>query len=450
MVSPYRRCDGVTRRDLLQVGALGALGLTIADWLGWRRVATGTRAELPVRARSCILIWLDGGPSHLDLWDLKPDAPEEVRGPFRPIATNVPGVQICEHLPLLSQRMHQLLLVRSMTSPLGEHNLGTHYMLTGYKPSPVLEYATFGAWVSAVRPANGVLPSFVAIPDFHVGGGTFRGHGFLPPHTGPFSVSADPARPDFRVPDLEYFPGVTPMRLERRRVFAQALDRFSRLVEENAQPVPDPEFEQAYRMVTSAEARRAFDLSEEPDRVRDRYGRRTVGQACLLARRLVERGVPFVTVNHRGWDTHQDAVVRLRDGFAGAQTPVGLIPSLDRALAALLDDLAARGLLDETLVLVMGEFGRTPKVNTSGGRDHWPRVFSLAMAGAGIPAGGVVGSSDAMGESPKERPITPADLAATVLTLLGIDPSTTRYTSDGRPVRAAPQEAQVIREIVAS
>jgi hypothetical protein len=275
------------------------------------------------------------------------------------------------------------------------------------------------------------------------------GHGFLPAATGPFSVGGDPAQPNFQVRDLDLFPGVTQQRLSRRKRFLHALDRLSAAVEAAPADMPlDPEFEQAYRLITSQEAKQAFDVASEPDAVRRRYGYKTIGQGCLLARRLVEREVPFVTVNDLGWDTHTDLITRLKDGYTGARQPVGLIPSFDQAFAALIDDLRERGLLDETLIIAMGEFGRTPKLNVSGGRDHWPRVFSVALAGGGIRGGRVVGASDSVGESPSERPVTPADLAATVYTLLGIDPAGTITTSDQRPVRVAPESGALISELV--
>ncbi|MGH7129883.1 MAG: DUF1501 domain-containing protein, partial [Planctomycetaceae bacterium] len=242
-------------------------------------------------------------------------------------------------------------------------------------------------------------------------------------------------------------PGVTTDRLARRREFVTALDRLSRTVERSGSTPSDPHFEQAYRLITSPEAKRAFDLDEEPASVRNRYGRKTVGQSTLLARRLIERGVPFVTVNHRGWDTHADAYTRLKEGYTGAKVPVGLVPSLDLALSALLDDLKDRSLLDETLIVVMGEFGRTPKLNTQGGRDHWPRVFSVLLAGGGVVGGQVIGASDAVGESPADRPVTPADLAATIYTLLGIDPQLELHTSDGRPVRLT-YDGKLIEELL--
>jgi len=212
-------------------------------------------------------------------------------------------------------------------------------------------------------------------------------------------------------------------------------------------PPADPQLEQAYQLITSNEAKQAFNLSQEPANIRAAYGSRSIGQCCLLARRLVERGVPFVTVNNIGWDTHQDAYTRLKEGYTGAQIPVGLIPSLDVALATLLDDLHQRGLLEQTLVVVMGEFGRTPKINTEGGRDHWPRVFSVALAGGGVRGGQVIGASDSVGEGPHDRPVTPTDLMATIYTLLGIDPYTELKTGDGRPI-ALVRGGEVIRELI--
>jgi hypothetical protein len=452
------RCDGVKRRDVLRVGVVAGFGLNLPLWLRSRATANERAAAATAKAKSCILIWLDGGPSHLETFDPKPDAPAEVRGPLGTIATALSGVRICDQLPHLAKLMKDIALIRSVTSPLGEHNFGTHYLMTGYKPTPVLEYPSYGSVVAQVRGQRGVLPPHVAVPNFQTGGGRFSGGGFLPEQFRPFSVGGDPARPDFAVRDLEFFPAVTPERLRRRRDFLADLDRFRRAAEEGAEaeketaaansPLSDPQFEQAYRLVTSPEAKKAFDLSAEKPEVRGRYGPRTIGQSGLLARRLVERGVPFVTVNNVGWDTHDNLYTRLKEGYTGAKVPVGLIPSLDLALAALLEDLKVRGLLDETLVLVMGEFGRTPKLNTLGGRDHWPRVFSVLAAGGGVRGGQVIGSSDAVGESPKDRPVTPADLACTIYALLGIAPTHELHTADGRPVRVS-QEGEVVRELLA-
>jgi hypothetical protein len=426
------------RRDALRVGGLTALGLTLPDLCRLR--ASG--ASPPPRAKSCILLWLDGGPSHLETFDLKPDAPSEVRGPFRPTDTNVPGVRVCELMANTARVMDKVAVVRSVTSPLGEHGLANHYLMTGYKPSPVLDYPSYGAVLSHTRGGSPTLPAYVAVPDAKATAGA----GFLGAAHRPFAVGSDPARPDFRVRDLDFYPGVTTERVERRREFVTQLDRFQQEAEAEP-PTADPGFEQAYRLVTSPEAKRAFDLSRESTATRARYGPRTFGQSCLLARRLVERGVGFVTVNFPGWDTHANLVVQLKEGYAGAREGVGLIPTFDRGFAALVNDLADRGLLDETLVVAMGEFGRTPKLNTQGGRDHWPRVFSVALAGGGVKGGQVVGASDRVGESPSDRPVTPADLARTIYTLLGIDPDRELQTADGRPVQIN-QGGQVVRELL--
>lgn len=450
-----RRCDGLHRRDALKVGVLSGLGLGLglADFLAGlacaapaggsqggssggalatgaaRETRGGTSPGRRARAKSCILLWLDGGPSHLETFDLKPQAPAEVRGPFRPISTAVSGIQICEHLSETARVMNHLTVLRSLTSPLGEHGLANHYLLTGYEPVPALTYPHFGAVVSALRPPRtaAILPPNVALPS---AGGV--GAGFLGAAHEPFVIARDPARPDFQVPDLDLFPEVDVNRLERRREFLQALDRWQERVE--AQAPTDPAFAQAFRLVTSPQAKSAFDLTQESPQTKARYGPRTFGQSCLLARRLVEREVPFVTVHSSGWDTHQNLVRDLREGYAGADPGVGLIPTFDRGFAALIQDLADSGRLDETLVVAMGEFGRTPKINPQGGRDHWPRVFSAVVAGGGVRGGQVLGASDRVGESPAEQPITPKDLAFSLYSLLGLDPQHELLTNDGRPV----------------
>jgi hypothetical protein len=425
---------GISRRDALRVGGLTALGLGLADFARRRAVAEAAGAPA-ARARHCILIWLDGGPSHLETFDLKPEAPSEVRGPFQPIDTRVPGLRISEYLPRTAALLDRVAIVRSVTSTLGEHNFGSQYLLTGYKPTPALTYPGMGAVLAHQTAPGGWLPPHVAIPDYNAAAGA----GYLPAHCAPFAVGGDPAKADFRVRDLDAFPGVTPERLRRRRGFLADFDRFRGDVEAAATDQPaDADFDRAYRLVTSAQARAAFDLAAEPPEMRARYGDRTIGQSCLLARRLVEAGVPFVTVTDDGWDTHDNLFNRLKEGYTGGT--VGKVPNLDVAYAALLSDLADRGLLDETLVVLMGEFGRTPKLNTMGGRDHWPRVFSVALAGGGARGGQVVGRSDERGESPADGAVTPADLATTIFTLLGIDPALELHTADGRPVRVGTGE----------
>ena len=420
-------CDGLRRRDFVRLGGLAALGLGLTT-------PNTVTANENSKAKRCILIWLDGGPSHLETFDLKPDAPQEVRGPFQPTKTSVTGEHICELMPRTATLLKHLAIIRSLTSNLGEHNFGTHYLLTGYKPTPVLEYPGFGSVIASVEDGEHILPPHVAVPNFRVGGANFSGHGFLPKTYAPFSAGGDPAKPKFQVENLDFYPGLTSQRVDRRRRFLQKLDSFARAADEGNVETGNPQFEQAYRLATSQRAREAFQLEDEPAKVRAKYGPRTIGQSCLLARRLIERDVSFVTVNNPGWDTHENVYTRLKEGYTGAKVPAGLVPSLDLALSGLVEDLLERGLFDETLIVVMGEFGRTPKLNTAGGRDHWPRVFSVLLAGAGIPGGQVIGASDATGEGPAQRAVTPSDLAASIYTLLGVDPKHTLLTPDGRPV----------------
>ena len=285
-----------------------------------------------------------------------------------------------------------------------------------------------------------MLPPHVSAPGVV---SAVSGNGYLPTSTAPFTVGKD-----FRIRNLDFYRGIDLDRIDRRLQIVGAMDQFSRIQDASASAELDPDLERAYNLIASKDAKRAFDLSEEPAALRERYGNdggKGIGQGCLLARRLVERGVPFVTVNSTGWDTHRN-IAELKSRYP--TDTKGHLPSLDRALSALITDLSDRGLLDETLVVVMGEFGRTPKINPTGGRDHWPNVFSVVMAGAGIEGGQIIGSSDSLGELPANNPITPSDLSATIFTLLGINPAMELHTSDGRPVRVAPDGARVIEELV--
>lgn len=433
-----RRCDGITRRDVLRIASLGPLGLGLTDLIDRRASAKAAKAAT---AKSCILLWLDGGPSHLETFDLKPNAPAEVRGPFNPIATNVSGIDISELLPNTAKVCNHLAIVRSMTSPLGEHGLANQYLMTGYKPTPVLQYPSYGAVISRFEAERGVLPSNIAIPEARSNGAGYLGKSYEP-----FETGGDPSKSDFQVRDLEFFPGVDEHRIARRREFLSEFDAAQSQIESNP-PATNDAFEKAYRMVTSKQAKDAFKLDQEKPALREQYGPRMFGQSCLLARRLVERGVSFVTVNNTGWDTHENLSLALRDGYSGAKVGVGLVPTFDMGFSALVNDLSQRGMLDETLVIAMGEFGRTPKLNTRGGRDHWPRVFSVVLAGGGVTGGQVIGSSDRVGESPEENPYSPADLAHTIYKLLGIDPNQELHTADGRPIRIS-QESRPIRELV--
>ena len=365
-----------------------------------------------------------------------------MRGEFNPIATSVPGVSISEVYPNLARAMDRMTLIRSMTSPEAEHDRAAHHLLTGYRPSQALVYPSYGSTVNKVRSGSvsSLLPPYVAVPDAPI----FSSSGYLTPAYDPFAVGGDPNDNGFRVRDLSPPDSLTLDRLRRRRAMVETLDGFARDLSETPLTTSRDQFaDQAYDLLTSSEAQTAFKIGDESAATRDRYGRNPVGQACLLARRLVERGVAFVTINDRGagplgWDTHQQNFAAIKGTLA---------PPIDQGLSSLIVDLAERGLLDSTLVVMMGEFGRTPKINQNAGRDHHGRANSLLMAGAGTPGGLVLGRTDPRGDSPADRPITPADLAATIYTALGIDPTSQFETPDGQPIRLV-DKGTAIREVL--
>ena len=410
-----------TRRQFL-VGSV--FGLTLADALAWGKQS---------KAKSCILVWLNGGPSHLDMFDLKPDAPVEIRGPFKPGRTPLDSVRVSEHLPQLAGMLDRCTLIRSVTSPEGNHDRASHYMLTGYRPTPALVYPAFSSVVAKEFGVGKTLPNVIAVPTAP----TYAGAGYLSGAFEPFSCSS--------VKDLES--PVPEDRLDRRRSMLAAVDRFCTAVEDL--PARDTFLEQAFGLVTSKEARAAFNVTLEDGKTRGRYGGSRLGQSCLLARRLVEAGARFVTVNDEGWDTHQDIHKTLAGNFVnGKYSYGGKLPELDLAVSALIEDLEARGLLESTLVIVMGEFGRTPKLNAIGGRDHWPRASSVLLAGGGVKRGQVVGETDPSGELPAERPVGPEDVLHTVYRALGIDADREYRTATGRPVKVL-DKGEVIREALA-
>lgn len=429
--SSSRRCDGIRRRDFLHVGLLTTLGLSVSDLLRWQvRAMASEPARKTAHATSCILIWLDGGPSHLDTFDLKPDAPAEIRSPFTTIPTGIAGIHLCEHLPRTAKVMREVALIRSLTHELGNHDTGARFLLTGHRPTPAFEHPSLGSLIAHGAGPGGTMPPYVAIPGDNVGGqSTAARAGYLPGAFSAFNVGKDPGR----VRDLDLPEGVSFDRSERRRDLLHKLDAFARTVEDaTATRNRDAFYQQAYRLLSSPEARGAFDLSQESAKTRERYGSSRVGAGCLLARRLVEAGSRFVTVVDTGWDTHQQIARELPDSrFPGS----GKLPSLDHAYAALLTDLRERGLLDSTLVVLLGEFGRTPKLNALGGRDHWPRAGFACLAGGGVQGGRVIGATNALGELPIERPVSPPDLAFTILKLLGVDPTRELTGPGGRPLR---------------
>jgi hypothetical protein len=443
-----RFCDGVTRRDVLRVGALSALGLSLADLL---RLQAAQAAGLPAAGRSpseksCILIYQAGGPSHLEMFDLKPDGPAETRGEFKPIKTNVPGFDISEHLPKLARTADKFTALRSVTHSNAGHGGGAHYMCTGKHPTagfqeglnrPNNQHPFFGSVVAQAKGVKRDLPPYIALPALLVYGGP----AFLGPAYMPFVIESDPASPSFSVRDLRTAPGVEAARLAERERLRYALDRQGkeRLVRPNAKVAAmDTFYQKAHDLITSEGAQRAFKLESETAKTRDAYGRTTFGQSCLLGRRMIEAGCRFVSIEHPGWDNHTTLFSTLKND---------LLPEMDSGISALLTDLADRGLLESTLVLAFGEFGRTPKINKEAGRDHWPNVGSVLIAGGGIRNGQAVGASDRSGEYPAERPITPEDLAATIYHCLGVDYRAVVETPLGRPVQIV-TDGEPIRELL--
>ncbi|HTE16974.1 MAG TPA: DUF1501 domain-containing protein, partial [Armatimonadota bacterium] len=406
----YRCCDGLTRRALLQVGTLTAAGLALPDLLRMRAAGAAGSAAEPDTA--VILLWLGGGPSHLDMYDMKPDAPAEIRGEFRPIATSVPGVRISEHLPRQAKIWDRLSVVRSVTHSGAAHETGAHWMMTGSPAAPGFAVApspSCGSIAAEQRgPNRAGLPAYVTVPNSPSGAGAAH----LGAAYAPFATGGDPADPAFALNDFHPPVQIAAERLAQRRELASTLDCLRRDVDERAAlGQADVHQQAAYEQIASAPARAAFDLGGEADLLRERYGRHTWGQSCLLARRLVEAGVTFATVNMGGWDTHGNNFEQLRRD---------LLPRYDQAFSALVEDLAQRGLDKKVLVLAAGEFGRTPRVNSVAGRDHWPGAGSVVFAGGGLKMGQAIGATDARGEYPTDRPYSPGEVLATVYHVLGI------------------------------
>jgi hypothetical protein len=422
----HRFCDGVSRRDFLGVGLISGLGLTLDGYL--RLAAAG---ELHGgKARAAIFINLAGGPSHLDTFDLKPEAPAEYRGEFKPIATNVPGMAICEHLPKLARCGDRYALLRGVTHSIADHNLGSQYMNSGNRPTPGMEYPGYGPVVSRELGALADLPSFVAIPN------TPQKASFLGIRHAPFQTNAVPSMgKPFSVRGITIGPGLTIAAVERRERLLTDVDAAFRGFETSSDLLEglDQFKKQGYGIITSPRARKAFDISQEPAGVAERFGNHGFGQSCLLACRLIEAGVRFVNVSFGNWDTHVQNFKALA-GTAGPKMQPGLLPRLDDGLSALLELLHERGLLDTTSVMVTGEFGRTPKINKTAGRDHWARSMCVLMAGGGVRGGQVLGASDAKGEMAKGDGIKPEDIAASFYQSLGIDHTKEYHTDTGRPI----------------
>lgn len=431
-------CDGVDRRGFLRVGSLAGLGM--ADILRWQRLSaaeSAVNAAIPSRRDiNCIFIFIIGGMAHQDLWDPKPDAPPEIRGEFRPISTAVPGLFVTDILPHVAKVTDKLAILRGLTHSDPDHTAGYHVMMTGAHPGVGGNFnrnkqnnnvhPSLGSMVAKVGGGNGSLPPYISVPNFLNSGGP----AFLGASYSPFVIEADPASPEFSVRDIVLPEGVADSRSSRRQAALRQINQLEAQVERNSKHVRAVDIfqEKAYSLMTSQRAKEAFDIARESPATREAYGMTSLGQCCLLGRRLVEAGCRFVSIENGHWDTHRKNAMSLRDL---------LVPSLDLGLYALLTDLDQRGMLDSTLVVVTTEFGRTPRINTMAGRDHWPQAFSIVMAGGGVKPGRVIGATDRQAAYVTERPVTPPDMAATVLMSLGIDPDITLQTPVGRPVQLA-------------
>jgi uncharacterized protein (DUF1501 family) len=443
-------CDGLTRRDFLHAGAISSLGLTLPAFQA-ARAETGK----PDKDVNCIMLFLVGAPSQIDTWDPKPDAPAEVRGPFKTIATNVPGMHITDIFPKLAGHCDKISLIRSVYhKATAVHDTGHQMMQTGRLFTGGIEHPHVGCVLTYLKGQRGDLPGHVLLPRpiGRTGGNMPHGQtaGYLGKSADPFVLNADPADPLFKVPDLLPPEYISAVRAERRQKMRAAVEESYAAFEQNAQAKQlDDNFNLAYRLMTSPQARAAFALDREPAAVRDRYGRTRFGQSCLLARRLIEAGVRFVTVNmfetvfdEVTWDIHGS-----RPFTDIAEMARQVAPNFDQAFSALLEDLEQRGLLTKTMVTAMGEFGRTPKINPAGGRDHHPGVWTILMGGGPLRGGRIVGESDELGYAPKTRPITPAEVAATLFEGLGLDIHKELPGPQGRPMPLVDFGAQPIREL---
>jgi hypothetical protein len=437
------RCPGnpfandFSRRGFLHVGLLGGLGLSLPQFLSME--ARAQQKHYKTRegvAKSVIQIFLPGGMAHQESWDPKPYAPTEYRGPFGTIDTSIKGIKFSENLKHTAKIADKMTIIRSMAHGEAAHERGTHNMFTGYKPSPALEYPAMGSVVAHELGPRNNLPPYVCVPSVP---NEFANSGYLSSAFGPFAIGSEPSRGDFKVRDLNMPGGVDDARFERRRSLLETVDHHFKTIEESdALDSMDAFYQHAYKLISSQEAREAFNLKAEPEAARNRYGMNTPGQRMLLARRLVEAGTRFVSLTAGGWDHHDN----IKNGIQQQ------LPPVDQAIAALISDLDERGLLDSTLVMVTSEFGRTPKINGTGGRDHWPRVFSVGLAGGGMHRGLVHGMSDALGGEPEEDMVGIEDLATTVYNQLGITGDKELMAPGDRPIEIV-DGGRIVDEILA-
>lgn len=416
-------CERFHRRDFLKIGAAGIFGLSLPDLLRLEAAAVPGRER---RANAVILLWLAGGPATIDMWDLKPAAPEGIRGSFRPIPTAVPGIQISEHLPRVARVLDRATLVRSLYHTIPSHGPATVFMTTGNKPTPALQYPSLGSLVARLLPAERTVPPYVAFSELR--NGAAGQAGYLGTAYNPFTVEGGGKGGGLRVRGVSRPAGFSLAQLENRDQLLHSFDQTFASLDRSTDLVGglDAFHKQALEILRSDKTRRAFDLAQEPLALRERYGIHPFGQGVLAARRLVEAGVRFVTISLGGWDTHGQNFDALKQR---------LLPPLDQTLSALIQDLNDRGLLDHTIVYCAGEFGRTPRINKNAGRDHWARSMAVLLAGGGFRAGYVHGRTDAQGIAPTTDPCTPDDLSATIFHCLGIDPHQELKTPTGRPMQ---------------
>jgi len=426
------------RRDFIRMGSIAGLGM--ADIMRMQQLygsEDSSRSDI-----NCIFLFIVGGMPHQDMWDLKPDAPSEIRGDFHKISTNVPGIQISDVIPQCATVMDKMTILRSMTHDDSDHGRGFHVMMSGKKAGAGdfngnqnnNQHPSIGSMVSHLGDP-GVLPPYISLPNFLNSGGP----SFLGPAHGPFVIDSDPAAPDFSVRDIALPTSVATRRGQLRQLALRQINQLEEEAEKVSKQVKsfDTFYEKAYDLMSSKEAREAFDISKEPEELRESYGMTSIGQCCLLARRMVEAGSRFVAVENGHWDTHRKNTYSLKDL---------LCPAFDQAVPALLNDLEQRGMLEKTLVVITTEFGRTPRINPLAGRDHWPNAFSIVMAGGGVNGGQVIGATDKQGAEVTDRPITPEDMVATILYGLGIDHKKILHTPLGRPVPTA-DSGNVVREL---
>ncbi|HTE21203.1 MAG TPA: DUF1501 domain-containing protein [Armatimonadota bacterium] len=440
MITGRGYCDRISRRQALRIGGSGMLaGMSLPALLQMQAEAA---TKKPAKAQACIFLFLEGGPSTIDMWDLKPDAPSEIRGPYKPIKTNVPGIEVGEHCGLCAKVADKFTILRSHSHTDNGHNTGYHYVMTGYKAdfpdgqirvpnNPV--FPSLGSIVSRELGPRTPVPVYVNLPDPMAGGGP----GFYGAEHAPFVIESDPVQPDFEVKDLRAADGLSAARLERRKRVLAGLEPGGERAQSRTRAMTKY-YEKAYDLITSPEAKKAFDIRSEPDKVRASYGYTSLGQSALMARRLVEAGCRFVGIDHGSWDTHFTCFPSLEND---------LIPHADRAFSALITDLDERGLLDSTLVVMMGEMGRTPRINAQAGRDHWSMSQSVLLAGGGIKPGQVVGATDKQGAYPTTEPVTVEDLLRTLFHQMGVDASKIAHTQLGRPVPLV-NGGKVVRELL--